>query len=181
MAESAVGCRWQSQIKTGDHHRWAETAFHRQVSVRNFFEIHPGLGGILDCGDHHRISSDLTATASTCSHIHGRPHPRPQICSGQLVVRSHSDLARVVGVDPAGIPFDPRWTSDSIHLSRSEDRMNCAKSRIKKFFWSLLGSASSRDFIHRSDLHPVSDLAGQIRDTSQNTRVVDLSFRFEPR
>ena len=120
------------------------------------------------------------------SHCHrirmlSHPHPRPQICSGQLVVRSHSDLARVVGVDPCRIPFDPRWTSDHHRIHRSEDRMNCAKSRIKKFFWSLLGSASSRDLVHRSDLHPVSDLAGQIRDTSQNTRVPDFGFRFEPR
>ena len=128
------------------------------------------------------VTTTGSARISLPPHPHApTPHPRPQICSGQLVVRSHSDLARVVGVDPCRIPFDPRWTSDRHRIHRSEDRMNCAKSRIKKFFWSLLGSVRDGDFIHRSDLHPVSDLAGQIRDTSQNTRVPDLSFRFEPR
>ena len=93
----------------------------------------------------------------------------------------HSDLARVVGVDPATIPFDPRWTSDHHRIHRSEDRMNWQKPKIKKFFWSLLGPIRDGDLSSRFDLHPAPDLAGQIRDTSQNTRVPDLSFRFGAR
>ena len=68
-ADSAVGCRWQSQIKTGDHHQSAESQFQRQVSVRNFFEIHPGLGGIPICGGGHRISPD-----HHCHRIRMLPH-----------------------------------------------------------------------------------------------------------
>ena len=127
--------------------------------------------------------SVVTTTGSQLHRIHMLPHHIRDHRSAPVSswFDPHSDLARVVGVDPCRIPFDPRWTSDSIHLSRSEDRMNCKKPKIKKFFWSLLGSVRDGILIHRSDLHPAPDLAGQIRDTSQNTRVPDLSFRFGAR
>ena len=87
-ADSAVGIRWQSQIKTGDHHQSAESQFHRQVSVRNFFEIHPGLGGIPICGGGHRIITP--------------PHPH--------VIRDHRSA-------PVSSWFDPIRISPELWVS----------------------------------------------------------------
>ena len=62
--------------------------FHRQVSVRNFFEIHPGLGGIPICGGGHRISSDLAATESTCSQTTSETTDLLRSARGSIPLRS---------------------------------------------------------------------------------------------
>ena len=65
--------------------------------------------------------SVVTTTGSSLHRIHMLPHHIRDHRSAPVSpwFDPHSDLARVVGVDPCRIPFDPRWTSDHHRIHRS--------------------------------------------------------------